>query len=178
MEFLSAYLDAEFEEARAVRQGSDAVLRRRTEASEDFMYSVPGYIMASVYGRPPMTESQLEEYALTVDQVAHRKLFLVSEHRHRNWASLFAGYISGDSPLSLGAYGLLLYCAEIEGGLKIISSYYPEPLSVEVPTVWRHAGGVEFDDVDSAVRVQAIEAPKRPEHLRDWDMRRELAAES
>lgn len=176
-EFLNSYLDAEFEEAKAARAESDDVLAQRTAVSETFMHAVPGAIMASVYGRPPMTDEELADYALTVGEVAHRNLFLVAEHPNVAWGPVFAGYISGNHPMSLGAYGLLLYLADIKGQPKIISSYYPDLLSTAVPTVWRHAAGAEFGGLEPPVRVRGIQAPRRAEHHHDWEERRSSAVE-
>ncbi|MCX5342154.1 hypothetical protein [Streptomyces atratus] len=170
VEFFNAYLDSEYAAAVAARTEPDEVLDERTATLETFMHAAPGTIMSPAVGRGRgWTAERLEKAARTVNEVARRNLFLVVEYKHSDWHSLFAGYVSGPTPLTTGSYGQLLYACEIDGLPKIIAEFFPEILEPAPPMKWSYAQGAQIGVLSKPKAIRALSEPTFAEHQQDWE---------
>ncbi|MFD9869090.1 hypothetical protein ACFXI8_26580 [Streptomyces niveus] len=168
-EFFKSYLDAEYAAAVAARTEVDGVLDEHTALLESFLHATPGSVMTPTVSRGrDWSAERLEKSALTVGDVARRDLFLVARYNHPEWHPLFAGIASGQTPLTTGSYGQLLYVTKIGGAPKIISEYFPEILEPAPPMVWSHTQGAEINGIGEPAEVCAVTAPTFDEHLEDW----------
>ncbi|GAA1935958.1 hypothetical protein GCM10009716_48780 [Streptomyces sodiiphilus] len=177
-DFFQSYLDAEFAASSAVSTEPDEILEQRRAILESFMYSVPGKVMSSGIGRGRgWSAEQLADLAQRM-KVARRPLFLVVEYVHPKWKQLFAGYIGGGKPRTAGAYGELLFAAEIEGKMRVIATYREDFDRVPPPVHWKHAQGAEIGKLARPVGVLPVEAPtSRAAHFQDWQDFRRLPAQ-
>jgi hypothetical protein len=174
VDFFNAYLDVEFAEAVAVYHEPDDVLASRREVSESYMYSLPGFRMASRLGRPPMSAERLAELSRSA-KVSRRVLFMVNEYRHVNFGPIFAAFVSGAQPILADSYESLLYATEVDEEIKIISEFFVDFDHLS-SVKWNHAQGVDVGDPGESVAVRALTEPGEPEHQRDWLRMRDATA--
>lgn len=168
-EFIESYLDAEYAERLASRTEFDEVLDERRRTSESFFHSTPDSPMFSVIGRRiGYSAEELAEYAQTAGQIARRVLFIVAEFEHPEWGNLFAGYVSGASVTTTGAYDSKLFVKEIKGRPKIIAQYASEILKPAPPVQWIHVMGEHIADVSGPSAVKALREPTFEAHRLDW----------
>jgi hypothetical protein len=178
IDLFNAYLDAEYAAVVATRtEPDDAVVNRARAAVEAFLNTGPDGRMASTIGRAPgMTAAAVEALAATVDQVVRRTLFQVVEYRHPALGRLFAGYAGGQSMLSKGAYGRLLYATELAGEPKIISEYVPDILEPAPPVAWSVLQGAQIAPPGRPGAVRQFTGPTYEPHRHDWIATREQPA--